>query len=268
MLLGRYDIKTPEDAAKAFGDHEAVNPETVITWCNQIGKNNQKLAIKILKNINYYSGNDIRYLGKQLIEKVCSTYSINSLKNLLIVPIGKPGEGSSIIARALRGIPDFGRLQIRHVRELVEAPKGSSIRAILLLDDFGGSGDKFRDWWSTVEPLLLPWAYSSVELVVGILVLNYKAQQVLKSLKLNSINAILLTAQYNVLSSESNFFKKKEKIIIEALCKKTGCGSEYLRGYKECGLLVAFKHSCPNDSLPILWYSSKHWKALFMRRAI
>ena len=53
---------------------------------------------------------------------------------------------------------------------------------------------------------------------------------------------------------------------------KVGPGSigatDFERGFGNCGLLLAFKHGCPNNSLPVLWYSRNNWRPFFNRRAI
>ncbi len=77
-----------------------------------------------------------------------------------------------------------------------------------------------------------------------------------------------MTENDNVISAMSAVFNEAEKEALLAYCRRTNASPEYLRGYGACGLLVAFKHGCPNNSLPILWHNSKVWHALFRRSAI
>lgn len=264
----KYNINSIEDAARAFRDHEGISIKNVRAWSEQFGSGHQNLALKILKNIDYYSGSRIRQLVERLVELVCEQLQLNNVKSILFIPIGNPYEGSSVVARALRDVAGIEREQIKYLSDLANVPERSSIRAIVLLDDFSGSGDRFIDWWRNVEALLLPWDQRSVQLILGILLLNCRAKETLKSIPAEKLYVAYLDKRCNVFSKKSKIFFKREKILIENFCKKTGCGSEYLRGYKDCGLLLAFKHGCPNNSIPVLWYQSRRWKRLFRRRAI
>jgi hypothetical protein len=72
----------------------------------------------------------------------------------------------------------------------------------------------------------------------------------------------------NVLSAVCAAFDADEKAVVKQYCEKTGSAAQYVHGRGACGLLVAFKHGCPNNSLPILWWESKNWRSLFKRHAI
>ena len=63
-------------------------------------------------------------------------------------------------------------------------------------------------------------------------------------------------------------FSPEEKRSILTLCRDTRCSNDYIKGYGGCGLLVVFKHGCPNNSVPILWYDNQpHWERLFLRKS-
>lgn len=158
--------------------------------------------------------------------------------------------------------------QIKYQSVLADVPTRPSTRAIFLLDIFSGTGQQIKDWWKSNESLLLPWSDKSVELILGILVLNCKAAVSLKSIPTNKEYVSYLGERYNVLSRDSKIFTTAEKELIKSYCRRTNCPSEYVYGRGNCGLLVSFKYGCPNNSLPILWYNSKRWNQLFKRYAI
>ena len=266
--LNSNTIGTLENAVNLFCDHEGVNLNKMEKWSDQFGQQNQQLVLKILSNIDYYSGPTIRQMVEKLIELVCTHLQLSDRKKILFVPIGEPYEGSAVIARALRGSRGIHPKQIKHQADLANPPKKTTVRAIVLLDVFSGTGNQLLDWWENNETLLLPWAHKSIKLILGILAVNEKAVKVLKTIPAAILRASYLGVQYNVLSGRSKAFSASEKKLLKEFCAETNCPSEYLYGKGECGLLVAFKHGCPNNSLPILWCESQQWKRLFLRRAL
>jgi hypothetical protein len=71
-----------------------------------------------------------------------------------------------------------------------------------------------------------------------------------------------------VLSEPSGLFSADQKARLLDYCVATGCSEKFVKGYGDAGLLVAFKHGCSNNSLPVLWVTSDDWQGLFRRRAI
>ncbi len=205
---------------------------------------------------------------EELVNSVCRHLHLNDRSKILFVPIGEPYEGSAIMARALRSSRGISPQQIKFQRDLAIIPKMPKIRAIVFLDVFSGTGEQICDWWTNMETLLLPWAHKSIELILGILSLNYKALEALRSVPATKLHVSYLGIKYNVLSTKSKAFLTSEKRLLKEFCQRTNCPPDYRYGKGKCGLLVVFKHSCPNNSLPILWYKSDRWKNIFLRRGL
>jgi hypothetical protein len=265
--LKKDKINSLADAARAFQDHEGVSLAKTNDWSEQFGERNQTLALKILNNVKYYSGPKIREMVENLVQKVCEKLNCHK-RQLIFIPIGNPYEGSNIIARALRDCPGIRTNQIKPQTELANIPKNPRHRAIVLLDIFSGTGEQMDDWWMNMETLLLPWIEKSITLILGILAVNYKAKKVFRAIPAELVCISSLDKRHNMLSDISKVFLESEKKQIKSFCNKTGCSSKYLYGRGQCGLLIAFKYGCPNNSLPILWYQSNNWKNIFLRRAL
>ena len=77
----------------------------------------------------------------------------------------------------------------------------------------------------------------------------------------------LLDETANVLTDSCTAFEGEEKEQLLAACVETGVGQGFVKGWGDCGLLLAYGHGCPNNSLPILWYESTNWESLFRRHA-
>ncbi len=128
--LNSNNIGTLENAVSLFRDHEGVNLSKMEKWSAQFGQQNQQLVLKILSNIDYYSGPTIRQMVEELIELVCTHLQLSDRKKILFVPIGEPYEGSAVIARALRSSRGIHPKQIKHQRDLAVTPKERSILLI------------------------------------------------------------------------------------------------------------------------------------------
>lgn len=257
--------KSIEKAAKRFGDHEGIGEGKILSWLHQFADEDMAVADKILDNVRYYGASNVRGLAHELLQLIKRELRGVPLNRVALVPVGSPGGGADVVARALKearrqegGAP----LQIIGLRD-IEALK--QVSAIVFFDDFAGTGDTLEEWWQNIESLVNPKT-NRVILALLALVGNARA-------KLEEFTAAVLAVEEfgddaNVLSSDSNLFASDEKELLIAYCEKTGCGEEMQRGYGRCGLLVAFKHGCPNNSLPVLWYEGRAWGGLFKRRAI
>jgi len=255
-------------AVEKFGDHEDVSHGQILRWIAQFSDQHLDLASKVLFRIRYYNASQIRVMTRELVRSVLETLDDIDRKKIYFVPVGAPGSSSNIIARVLRDLGKMGStrgIKMAMMTDL-EKLKPDEVSAIVFVDDFSGTGDQLRVWWETVEQLVLP---KKADVVVGLLVMNGRARGRIEQFAKLAISIDELGEEANVLSNSSRHFDQKEKELLLQYCRKTACDDEYLKGRGECGLLVAFKHGCPNNSLPILWHE-KHNKlhALFLRHAI
>jgi hypothetical protein len=262
--IRRAHAASIDRAAHRFRDHEGVSPAHVLDWLSRFDDADIDLAIKVIEGIKYYSAPDIRRMVGILVSQIHRHLRKTRRNRIYYVPVGHQGGGASIIARALIQAPGVTREQVKHMLEVERMPK-ADIGAIVFVDDFSGSGDTLTDWWTNVEMMIRP---RGVPIIVGLLVLNYMARPKIEKFASSLLPVEELQEESNVLSAQSAYFQQPEKDTILEYCRETGCGPEFERGYAACGLLVAFRHLCPNNSLPILWYNSKHWGRLFNRRAI
>lgn len=247
--------------AQDFGDHEGIRSTKITRWLLQFEETDLPLAVKILGEIKYYSSANIRAMIRNLVGLAYSHFSQISRDKILFVPIGAPYEGSSVVVRALRDELRSER-QIKSMADL-ENLTPTTFNAIVFLDDFSGTGNTLGSWWDNVESIVRP---RNVPFAIALLVLNHRARARIEQIT-RAICVDELDETHNVLSDQSRTFSQPEKEKIVEYCRRTGCTSEYLRGRGGCGLLVAFKHQCPNNSLPILWHNCDRvsWESLFKR---
>lgn len=253
-----------EHAAEDFADHEKMTLPRVIRWFDQFSTEHQYLAASVLNAIDYYSTSRIRGMTRDLVHLVMQRFEDVNEENIYFVPVGGVYESSHIIARALRDEKreQGSRWSVCSLSE-VESLKPDDVDVILVVDDFSGTANSLEGWWEEIEPLILP-----KQSVFGIclLVVNYLAIPVIQRFADVLIFVNELDNSYNSFSETSRYFTSVEdRNLLHYYCEKTGASSSYVRGYGDCGLLIAFKHGCPNNSLPILWWNSDKWHPLFQR---
>ena len=252
-----------ESALDRFGDHEGMNEARVMRWMEQFPDDALPIAAKVLERVRYFTGLNLRAMTKTLFAMTVDELMSAGHRKVAFVAVGEAGSGSGVVVRVLRelikGTP-HKLLSMLHVSQL----KPGDIDAIVFVDDFSGTGRTLQQWWGNIESLVLP---ISVSVFVGLLVLNEKARATIEEFAV-VIAAEELDSGADALAATTKVFSPAEKTRLVQFCKKTGCGAQFERGFGQCGLLVAFKHGCPNNSLPILWWTNDGWRGLFNRRAI
>jgi len=132
---------------------------------------------------------------------------------------------------------------------------------VVLVDDFVGSGDQACHFWKEIYGELLA-EVGRVYLVVvagtsrGVARINDETE-------LEAIPHIGLTDADNIFAPQCKPFNKKEKQLILDYCKVVDGANP--QGHGECGLLVVFSHTIPNNSIPILGKRNPDWEPLFCR---
>jgi hypothetical protein len=203
-------------------------------------------------------------MTKQLHQIATEELAGQGYHRLVFVPVGGPGAGSNTVARVLRDLVRRTAHKVLSMVDLLNVQAGAA-DAIIFLDDFSGTGLTLETWWENVEPLVRP---TGAAVFVGLLVLNERARQ-----RIERFAGVLavdeLDSTDNVFAGENTRFTNDDKARILENCRRTGCAPDFERGFGQCGLLLAFKHGCPNNSLPVLWYGAgARWSPLFNRRAI
>jgi hypothetical protein len=251
-------------ATDRFGDHESMSRGRVLAWLGQFEDVDLQVATAVLSQVHYYNAANIRAMSRQLVAMVGEEYAQVPRQEIVFVPVGEPGSSAGIIARAIREVSGGERPRVVHMAD-IERLDPASVSVVVLIDDFSGTGQQLFEWWETVEPVIRP---KEAEVVVALLVMNERARQEIERFADKTVAVVELDGQANVLSEESGIFSGEGKATILKYCHRTGARAEYVRGRGDCGLLVAFRHGCPNNSLPILWHQSKKWQALFRRSAL
>lgn len=132
---------------------------------------------------------------------------------------------------------------------------------VVLIDDFVGSGDQACGSWSNQFGELLA-DVGRVYLVV-VAACQSAMQRIAHETNLELVPHFHLTEADNVFASKCRYFNPTEKRTLLKFCAKADLRKP--KGHGECGLLVVFAHSCPNNTIPVLHKSNRNWEGLFRR---
>lgn len=261
------DYKDDVDLAlERFGDHEDMSEARVLRWLAQFPDEDLTLAVHVIRSVRYFNGLNVRSMTRDLFQIAADELRKRGHRRLGFIAVGSPGSGSSIVARVLRDLVRGSQYRMLSMVDLISLEPGE-IEAIVFVDDFSGTGSTLEKWWQNVESLIRP---TGATVFVGLLVLNERARQLIEQFA-HVLAVEELGDSDDVFANENEKFSDSERATLLEHCRQTGCGPKYERGFGQCGLLLSFKHGCPNNSLPVLWFSgesAKKWRPLFNRRAI
>lgn len=247
-----------------FQGHQGVDRPCLLHWLSQFESEHVPLALRILANTNYFTRGNVAVLCRQVVELAVTSMDPVARSRILFVLAGRIWEGNAVVARALRHRDIVSSAQIAEFTSLSRMRRGEW-EAVVLLKDFAGTGTQLSKWWrDTGEPLVLPL---EAQIIIGVPVLHYRARERLAELGLSVISALDLHEGDDIFHTQSALLSEEERQIVLQYCGRTGASTEFVRGYGQSGLLVAFDHGCPNNSIPLLWHDSDSWSALFRRHA-
>jgi hypothetical protein len=132
---------------------------------------------------------------------------------------------------------------------------------VVLIDDFVGTGTQVCEAWNEQFGELLT-AVGRVYLFV-VAACTHGIKRIASEIDLEVVANHHLNATDNLFSSKCSHFTGAEKNALLKYCSKAN--PDEPKGKGDCGLVVVFAHSCPNNSLPVLSASVKNWEGLFRR---
>lgn len=146
-----------------------------------------------------------------------------------------------------------------HRSDIVRADLGFD-DTVVLVDDFVGTGNQAVDSWGMYEELLAEVGRVYLVLVAGT---STAVARINSETNLEAISHFYLTAEDNIFDDSCEPFTTDEKQVILDYCEKVDEAQP--KGYGDCGLLVVFSHTTPNNTIPILGKRNNGIEPLFPR---
>lgn len=253
-------MKKYEDKLRIYDGY--VN-NSILMWKRQTGFG-WRLLKKILENLTVYSAANIREILKNQYEQNKSLFED---PNTYFTSFGEEGKSGSIIIYQLRhAIPSLGE-RIVDSWEIVGLKSGSRI---VFVDDLIGTGEQSTKYINKKLNLLLKPSFECYLLALCGTVEG--ANKVETNTNFRVICGIVLEEHNReYLCEKCRIFSANEKEMIQSQNVLISSGTEK---YNK-GLLLAFSHSVPNNTMPIIWKDGyeyeqegtvKKWCALLPRR--
>lgn len=132
---------------------------------------------------------------------------------------------------------------------------------VVFVDDFAGTGNQAVTAWNETLGELLPGRPRIFLLLV--VATDAAVEQIRQQTPMNVRAFRRLRAHDNFFAPECAHFEENEKASVLGYCNLAEAASP--RGYGACGVLLAFAHRCPNNSLPILHSKRVAFRGIFPR---
>jgi hypothetical protein len=273
---------------KTFKGQE-ITSEKVRCWLDQFDDlHHQKLMFHILKNTTFYNEIVIRQKLEILFTEVLK--ELRKSDTARIIQEGKL-KREDIIVSYLDSNPaksgaEYAKLFVEvnniykenstdpsRIRTKVESI--NNLRAIVFIDDMVGTG---RSVIENIEQNILVYNDLFLEMNITIIIglvtgFLESVDKIEKFLIKNELNAFVKII--DPLSESDKCFSENSRIFPQSIQRKQArdiCYHQGLKlepnnplGFGDCQATIVFPHSCPNNSLPILWKETKDWKPLFKR---
>lgn len=257
-------------------------------WLGNFLDEEKEYALLMLSNFIYYNDEDIRnvcrylYLRfrKSLIldlkkkgvkldswQTIFANYK-KELAKTRFLALGRASESGYHVVynfRKINHLPVDLFCQLYKLEEQISS--GTEIDHVVFLDDFIGSGRQTVEFWKYLEER------SSNVLSIGKIyyLALFGTEDGIRHIqaKTNLIVEVVerFDSSHKVFSRDSVFLpiaSMREKC--RKICYKYGKRlNRNPLGFKNSQLLVGFHHNTPNNTLPIIWASTKKWKPIFER---
>ena len=270
------------------------NPER---WLNGFAPDDLAHAVALLESLIYFSMHQTTKLCTSVFHSLsnevtlgCDTYRakkaawVSFLRNCIIsFPTGEtpnPTDSGHTFARLMRqelGIDESRFLYPEGVVSLLE--KSPATPSVVMVDDFAGSGDQFIRTWQreyrtpngkshSLQSLYKDRPYSVFYMPT--VATKYAADRIAAETPEVSLRcAHVLDSRYSAVSGTSLVFPKhlraKSRDFIARYSAKAGILSTSELGWHDLALAVAFEHSVPDATVPLLWADTPTWNSLMRR---
>lgn len=248
----------------------SINIRKIIRWLENFNKTDVNMAIDLLYFLEYIDFPELTYRMNDVLQEALNSISITY--NVVIYPgVATYPKSTEVINYILKDTPAFkSRKNIIITRDIEKDVTLNEDTAFIFVDDFIGSGKSFAKGYTT-KTKLKDWmdANASIKqrcLISAICMNNGKSyiNSLYPEIKLfSNFRDKLFHPTTSVFSISNNIS------LVKAFSLRYGNLSNANNipyGYDESESLVAFSHTTPNNTLPIIW-GDKEWYPIFPRNA-
>jgi len=263
---------------------QRITEDKVRTWLNQFGSNsNQRLMFQLLQGVTFYTADTIRAKMKEahgiVVRGLKRRIEEKKRKraDILVSYIDSVGKSGAHYARLYADENEiyFGNVIERGKRRGALEEK-QDLQALVFVDDFIGSGDSACDYFAELEKEFGEVLRRGNLRLFFIVICGFQVSQEKIDSVLSKLNLPVTTHLCDPIGESAKCFGNESLIFSESFTREKAREIAYRHGvnlekkwplgWGDCQATVVFDSSCPNNSLPILWATSKNWLPLFKRR--
>lgn len=262
-------------------------------WLKNFDVEDQDVALAILDSFIFFN----EAMTTSLLKAAMSTISTgkefdghpniwNTFINRVLItfPTGEspsPTDSGHLFVRQARQKLGFSESQIHTPNSVVDFIEHSgTATALILMDDIVGSGDQLIATWNRDYPLVaggftsLSEQYKQGKIdavyVVAPIITVTATERLSEDFSFMQIRAAhILGHEYCAINPNTNivpeFLRERLHQVISKYSPQVGCPSNGSYGHGKLGLNLAFSHSMPDLTLPLIWANTPNWTPLRRR---
>lgn len=249
------------------GYRHAITEQRIQRWLDQFNTEHQDIAARILDCVDFISHEQMVQAFREILNSLDGWHSDENQRQgkwRFIAFSGSAGESGDTmlhkfrLANGLNG-KRYNNLFI-HRSDLLREDLGVG-DTIVFVDDFSGTGKQVTDAWKEYLHEIMPEG-PNVYLILVAASIDAR-EKINQETGLTAYPYIELNSGDNLFSRDCRCFLDTEKQIILEYCRRANRQNPKGRG--ECGFVIIFAHTCPNNSIPILHAHHPNWHGLFRR---
>lgn len=224
------------------------------------------LAAVVCAGLNY---TDAAVRWKEFRSEVIVTFPTGEIPS--------PTDSGYSFQRMARQLLELHESQIVEPERALQIVRSRGHGTVVFLDDFVGSGDQFIKTWRReyrIGPDLLTFERLPPDVAiyyVPLIATEYGAGRIESVATGAQIQAVhRLEANYSAKNHDSRIWintdPAKAADFVERYTVRAGYDVSEAWGYHDLGLTLAFEHSTPDATLPILYSEEAAWRPLVRRR--
>jgi hypothetical protein len=249
------------------GYRHNVSEDRIREWLGQFQREDRDIAARVLDCVDFLTHQQISTAFRQILEGMDGWSRDTGQRGgkwRFAAFSASAGESGDSMLQKFRHANNLAGRQYNelfiHRSDLLREKLGGE-DTLVLVDDFIGTGDQACDAWDSQFGELLT-EVGRVYLIV-VAARQEGIRRVCNETPMQPIVHFELGNRDNIFASECLGFTDVEKDRLLSYCRKAS--RTIPKGHGDCGLLVVFAHTCPNNSIAVLHASSPKWDPLFRR---
>ena len=244
-----------------------INEGRIDRWLQQFDGNDHDLAARILDAVDFITEQQMTHAFRNILNGL-DGWNSNSDRRAgkwrFVAFSQSAGESGDTMLYKFRHANNLAGNQYNklfiHISDLLREGLGPN-DTIVFIDDFSATGTQVCKAWKEQIQELLP-DDPRIYLVL-IITSVYARERILDETDMIAISHFELRESDNIFSNECTYFDDNEKSTLLSYCTKADKSNP--KGYGDCGFIIVFAHTCPNNSIPILHVRNRQWEGLFRR---